>query len=100
MYTTTHAILAAIPLLLAFFLIYSAQRVSASKSVGVSFLLTVLLVHFVWQVSTLDTAVYTVHGVLEGGTLLLIVAGAIFLQNTLKKPEPWTSSAAASRPSP
>lgn len=84
MYTTTHAILAAIPLLLAFFLMV-LRNVSASKSVGVSFLLTVLLVHFVWQVSTLDTAAYTVYGVLKAVDLLLIVAGAIFLQNTLKK---------------
>ena len=61
MYTTTHAILAAIPLLLAFFLMV-LRNVSASKSVGVSFLLTVLLMHFVWQVSTLDTAAYTVYG--------------------------------------
>ena len=84
MYTTTHAILAAIPLLLAFFLMV-LRNVSASKSVGVSFLLTVLLMHFVWQVSTLDTAAYTVYGVLKAVDLLLIVAGAIFLQNTLKK---------------
>lgn len=84
MYTTTHAILAAIPLLLAFFLMV-LRNVSASKSVGVSFLLTVLLVHFVWQVSTPDTAAYTVYGVLKAVDLLLIVAGAIFLQNTLKK---------------
>lgn len=84
MYTTTHAILAAIPLLLAFFLMV-LRNVSASKSVGVSFLLTVLLVRFVWQVSTLDTAAYTVYGVLKAVDLLLIVAGAIFLQNTLKK---------------
>ena len=42
---------------------------------GVSFLLTVLLVHFVWQVSTLDTAAYTVYGVLKAVDLLLIVAG-------------------------
>lgn len=84
MYTTTHAILAAIPLLLAFFLMV-LRNVSASKSVGVSFLLTVLLVHFVWQVATLDTAAYTVYGVLKAVDLLLIVAGAIFLQNTLKK---------------
>ena len=84
MYTTTHAILAAIPLLLAFFLMV-LRNVSASKSVGVSFLLTVLLMHFVWQVSTLDTAAYTVYGVLKAVNLLLIVAGAIFLQNTLKK---------------
>ena len=82
MYTTTHAILAAIPLLLAFFLMV-LRNVSASKSVGVSFLLTVLLMHFVWQVSTLDTAAYTVYGVLKAVDLLLIVAGAIFLQNTL-----------------
>ena len=84
MYTTTHAILAAIPLLLAFFLMV-LRNVSASKSVGVSFLLTVLLVRFVWQVSTLDTAAYTVYGVLKAVDLLLIVAGAIFLQNTLKR---------------
>ena len=84
MYTTTHAILAAIPLLLAFFLMV-LRNVSASKSVGVSFLLTVLLMHFVWQASTLDTAAYTVYGVLKAVDLLLIVAGAIFLQNTLKK---------------
>ena len=84
MYTTTHAILAAIPLLLAFFLMV-LRNVSASKSVGVSFLLTVLLMHFVWQVSTLDTAAYTVYGVLKAVDLLLIVAGVIFLQNTLKK---------------
>ena len=84
MYTTTHAILAAIPLLLAFFLMV-LRNVSASKAVGISFLLTVLLVCFVWRVSPLDTAAYTVYGILKAVDLLLIVAGAIFLQNTLKK---------------
>ena len=84
MYTTTHAILAAIPLLLAFFLMV-LRNVSASKSVGISFLLTLLLVLFVWQVAPLNTAAYTIYGILKAVDLLLIVAGAIFLQNTLKK---------------
>ena len=78
MYTTTHAILAAIPLLLAFFLMV-LRNVSASKSVGISFLLTLLLVLFVWQVAPLNTAAYTIYGILKAVDLLLIVAGAIFL---------------------
>lgn len=84
MYSTTCALLAAIPLVLAFLLMVLFNT-SASKSVGASFLLTVVLVLAVWKVDALSTAAYTVYGLLKAVDLLLIVAGAIFLQNTLKR---------------
>ncbi len=83
MYSTTCALIAAVPLLLAFFLMVLFNT-SASKSVGISFLLTIILVLFVWKVDLLTTAAYAIYGLLKAVDLLLIVAGAIFLQNTLK----------------
>lgn len=84
MYSTTCALLAAIPLILAFLLMVLCNT-SASKSVGLSFLLTIVLVLAVWRVDALSTAAYTIYGLLKAVDLLLIVAGAIFLQNTLKR---------------
>lgn len=84
MYSATYAILAAVPLLLAFFAMVLFNA-SASKSVGFSFLLTIVLVLFVWKMNLQTTAAYAVYGLLKAVDLLLIVAGAIFLQNTLKK---------------
>lgn len=84
MYSAAYAILAAVPLLLAFFAMVLFNA-SASKSVGISFLLTLVLVLFVWKMNLQTTAAYAVYGLLKAVDLLLIVAGAIFLQNTLKK---------------
>lgn len=83
MYSTTCALIAAVPLLLAFFLMVLFNT-SASKSIGISFLLTIVLVLFVWKMNLLSTAAYAIYGLLKAVDLLLIVAGAIFLQNTLK----------------
>ncbi len=57
---------------------------SASKSIGISLLLTIALVIFVWKMDLLTTAAYAIYGLLKAVDLLVIVAGAIFLQNTLK----------------
>lgn len=83
MYSTTCALIAAVPLLLAFFLMVLFNT-SASKSIGISLLLTIVLVLFVWKMDLLTTAAYAIYGLLKAVDLLLIVAGAIFLQNTLK----------------
>ena len=83
MYSTTCALIAAVPLLLAFFLMV-LFNISASKSVGLSLLLTIVLVLFVWKMDLLTTAAYAIYGLLKAVDLLVIVAGAIFLQNTLK----------------
>ena len=83
MYSTTCALIAAVPLLLAFFLMVLFNT-SASKSIGISLLLTIALVIFVWKMDLLTTAAYAIYGLLKAGDLLVIVAGAIFLQNTLK----------------
>lgn len=84
MYSATCAIIAAIPLLLAFFLMVLFNT-SASKSVGLSFLLTIALVILVWKMDLLTTAAYAIYGLIKAVDLLLIVAGAIFLQNILKR---------------
>lgn len=83
MYSTTCALIAAVPLLLAFFLMVLFNT-SASKSIGISLLLTIALVIFVWKMDLLTTAAYAIYGLLKAVDLLVIVAGAIFLQNTLK----------------
>lgn len=83
MYSITCALIAAVPLLLAFFLMV-LFNISASKSVGLSLLLTIVLVLFVWKMDLLTTAAYAIYGLLKAVDLLVIVAGAIFLQNTLK----------------
>ena len=83
MYSTTCALIAAIPLLLAFFLMV-LLNMSASKSIGISLLLTIVLVLFVWKMELVTTAAYAIYGLLKAVDLLVIVAGAIFLQNTLK----------------
>ena len=83
MYSTTCALIAAVPLLLAFFLMVLFNT-SASKSIGISLLLTMALVIFVWKMDLLTTAAYAIYGLLKAVDLLVIVAGAIFLQNTLK----------------
>ncbi|MDD3796978.1 MAG: L-lactate permease [Lachnospiraceae bacterium] len=78
-----YAILAAIPLLLAFLLMVLINA-PASRSVLISFVLTCILALFVWKMDLLSVAGYTIYGLLKAVDLLLIVAGAILLQNTMK----------------
>ena len=83
MYSISYALLAAIPVALAFLLMVLFNA-PASRSVGISFILTCLLAVFVWKMQTLSVAAYVVYGFFKALELLLIVAGAILLQNTLK----------------
>ena len=61
MYSTTCALIAAVPLLLAFFLMVLFNT-SASKSIGISLLLTIALVIFVWKMDLFTTAAYAIYG--------------------------------------
>ncbi|MCD7920616.1 MAG: L-lactate permease [Clostridiales bacterium] len=83
MFSTAYAAIAAVPLLLAFLLMV-LWNAPASKSVGLAFLLTCVLALAVWRMDGVHVAAYTVYGVLKALDLLLIVGGAILLQNTLK----------------
>lgn len=69
MYSTTCALIAAVPLLLAFFLMV-LFNISASKSVGISLLLTIVLVLFVWKMDLITTAAYAIYGLLKAVDLL------------------------------
>lgn len=83
MYSIYYALLAAIPVTLAFVLMVLFNA-PASRSVGISFLLTCALALFVWKMQGNVVAAYVIYGFFKAVELLLIVAGAIFLQNTLK----------------
>jgi lactate permease len=78
-----YALIAAIPLLLALILM-AAFKVSASKSLGASLLVTSILALFVWKMEWISLLAYGFLGFLSSWDVLFIIFGAILLLNTLK----------------
>ena len=79
-----YALLALVPIAVVFLLMVAMGR-SARLSMGAAYVVTVLLVLFVWQAPAAVAAAATVNGLLTAFTLLYIVFGAILLLNTLKE---------------
>lgn len=75
--------LALTPILMVFLLMVVMRR-SAKLSMGVAYVVTVLLALFVWKTSGAVVGAATVNGLVTAVTLLFIVFGAILLLNTLK----------------
>lgn len=79
-----YALLALVPIAVVFLLMVAMGR-SAKLAMGAAYVVTVLLVLFVWQAPAAVAAAATVNGLLTAFTLLYIVFGAILLLNTLKE---------------
>lgn len=78
-----YTFLALTPLIVVFLLMVVMER-SAKLSMGVAYVVTVLLALFVWKTQGAVVGAATVNGLITAITLLFIVFGAILLLNTLK----------------
>ncbi|MBY7142926.1 L-lactate permease [Virgibacillus sp. NKC19-3] len=78
------AVLAVLPIIVvAIFLV--GLKWPASKAMPLSYIVTVLLALFVWNVAFPKVAAASVHGLIVAVTLLFIIFGAILLLNTLQE---------------
>ena len=79
-----YILLAVLPFLAALLLMI-VFRLSSGKALLSSLLITVVLVLLVWKMDASSVLAYFLYGALKTLDLLLIVGGAIFLLNTLRK---------------
>ena len=78
-----YALIASVPLFLALVLMV-AFKVSAAKSLALSFLVTIPLAFFIWKMQAITILAFAVQGFLSSWDVLLIIFGAILLLNTLQ----------------
>jgi len=90
MNTLTLAILASVPIIsILFFLVI--LRMSAKNAMFISFLITLILSYFVWEMPTSVIGASIIEGIIIALVVLYIVFGAILLLNTLKESKALTT---------
>ena len=77
------ALLAVLPILAAAIMLVGF-RIPAKIAMPVSFLLTVLVAFFVWDISGIELVASSIQGLVITGDILFIIFGAIVLLNLLK----------------
>lgn len=90
MNSLTLAILASLPIL-SIFLFLVILRMSAKNAMFISFLITLILSYFVWDMSTSVISASIIEGIIIALVVLYIVFGAILLLNTLKESKALTT---------
>ena len=79
-----YALLALLPLAAALILMIGF-KFSSGKALGISLVITCVLVLTVWKMDVTSVAGYLLYGALKALDLLLIIGGAILLLNTLRR---------------